>query len=39
MIRFGNWPEGNLGNFIEDKIQFPKLPFLRCDDPIRSYTS
>jgi hypothetical protein len=28
-IRFRNWLEGNLGNFVEDRIRFPKLLLLQ----------
>jgi hypothetical protein len=39
IIRFGDWLEGSLGNFVEDKTLFPKLLLLWCDDPIRFCTS
>jgi hypothetical protein len=32
-IRFGSWLEGSLGNFVEDKIRFPKLLLLQYDGP------
>jgi hypothetical protein len=38
-IRFGDWLEGSLENFVEDKILFPKLLLLRCGDPTKSCTS
>jgi hypothetical protein len=33
MIRFGSWLEGNLGNFVEDRVQFPKSLLLQYDVP------
>jgi hypothetical protein len=35
MIRFRNWFEGNLGNFVEDRIGFPKSLLLQYDDPTK----
>jgi hypothetical protein len=32
-IRFGNWLEGNLENFVEDRIRFFKSLLLQYDDP------
>jgi hypothetical protein len=34
-IKFGNWLKGNLGNFVEDKIQFSKSLLLQYDDPTK----
>jgi hypothetical protein len=36
MINFGGWLGRSLGNYAEDKIRFPMLLLLLCDDPTES---
>jgi hypothetical protein len=39
MINFGDWLGRNLGNYAEDKTQFPMLLLLQCDGSTESCTS